>query len=491
MHYRTYLCAVNNMEGPHYNFPQLISFMPFETLQDYKNYFSRLKAFPIQINQTIQLLQQGVEEGRVFPRCSLSNIEKQLKGIIETPVEESPFFKPLKQLPSQLKPHEVDLLEVSKELISGMVYPAYKTLLDYFVSSYYPMAKDVIGVVQYYPDGAKFYETLLKFHTGTNLTAQEIFKIGNEEVNRIKKRMEEIVEKVGFKGSLADFISYLRSDKQFYFSTESELLNAYRVLCKRIDPKLGKLIGKLPRAQYGIKKVPQHNAPSCPAAYYMGPSATGDRPGIFYVNTFKLDTRPKYEMIALACHEAVPGHHLQISLTTELSGFPEWRTNIEDSHYYLAPGRESMFTGYIEGWGLYAESLAEDLNLFKGDDYGLFGRLSLEIWRACRLVVDTGIHAFGWTQEEAVQFMFKNTALSLHNIQTEVARYITWPGQACAYKIGELKIKELRSLATNELGDKWKIKEFHDLILAMGPCSLTLLETKTKQWIQSKINSSK
>eukprot|EP01124_Arcella_intermedia_P009009 TRINITY_DN157_c0_g1_i1.p1 TRINITY_DN157_c0_g1~~TRINITY_DN157_c0_g1_i1.p1 ORF type:complete len:445 (-),score=96.47 TRINITY_DN157_c0_g1_i1:551-1783(-) len=311
--YRMYMCMVNNVEGPHANFAQVISYMPFNTAKDYNNYFSRMALFPTQIDQIIQLLTQAIKEKRIFPSNTMQTVEKQIREILETPIELSPFLKPLKSFPTKLQHLQAEYMAKAQALLEQAIYPAYKKFLAFFVGEYYPSAHTEIALSKHFPEG-DVYDCLLRFHTGTDLTAQQIFQIGKDEVMRIRKRMEEVIEKVGFKGTLKEFIEYLRTEKQFYFQTEKELMDYYRVICKKIDPKLGKIIGKLPRAQYGIKKIPEQYAPSRNNAYYNGPSVTGDRPGIYYVNTYKLETRPKYEMIALgmqtSLHESSFSHLL-------------------------------------------------------------------------------------------------------------------------------------------------------------------------------------
>ncbi len=352
--------------------------------------------------------------------------------------------------------------------LDGGVNPAFRKLGRYLAETYIPRARSTIARTAL-PDGATWYAADVREHTTTALTPQQIHEIGLAEVRRIRAAMDQTIRATGFQGDLPAFQAFLRSDPRFYFTDAQQLLVAYRDLCKRIDPELSRLFGKLPRAQYGVRPFPDFSAPSQTSAEYTEGALGGKRPGYFVVNTYKLESRPKYEMEALALHEAVPGHHLQVALAQELDGVPDFRRNLD-------------VNAFIEGWGLYAESLGEELGFFR-DPYQKFGQLSFEMWRACRLVVDTGMHAMGWPRERAIEFMKANTALSEQNIVAEVDRYIAWPGQALSYKIGELKIKELRRLAEKELGARFDVREFHDAVLADGALPLDILESQIRVWI--------
>lgn len=320
------------------------------------------------------------------------------------------------------------------------------------------------------------------------MSAKEVHDLGQKEVKRIRSRMDEIIQEVGFQGSFKEFLDMLRTEKRFYFDTKEELLKGYKDLCaKVIEPKLNVYFKEMPKMPFEIIETPADAAPVAPAAYYLGPSEDGTRPGVFMVNTYKHHTRPKYEMVSLALHEAVPGHHLQTAFAMEQEEQPSFRRYVEDRRYYEVPARFAMHTAYMEGWGLYCEFLGEEMGLYQ-DPYDLFGRLSAEILRACRLVVDTGMHAFGWSRQQAVDFMVENTAMSFHNVNTEIDRYIIWPGQACAYKVGEIKIRELRRKAEQKLGDKFDIKDYHHVFLSAGPMGLDTLEEAVDEYIENTLN---
>lgn len=320
------------------------------------------------------------------------------------------------------------------------------------------------------------------------MSAEEVHDLGRKEVKRIRSRMDEIIKEVGFQGNFKEFLDMLRTEKRFYFDTKEHLLNGYKVLCaKVIKPKLNDYFKEMPKMTFEIIETPTDAAPVAPAAYYLGPSDDGTRPGVFMVNTYKHHTRPKYEMVSLALHEAVPGHHLQTAFAMEQEEQPSFRRYVEDRRYYEVPARFAMHTAYMEGWGLYCEFLGEEMGLYQ-DPYDLFGRLSTEILRACRLVVDTGMHAFGWSRQQAVDFMVENTAMSFHNVNTEIDRYIIWPGQACAYKVGEIKIRELRRKAEQKLGDKFDIKDYHQVFLSAGPMGLDTLEEAVDEYIENTMN---
>jgi uncharacterized protein (DUF885 family) len=325
------------------------------------------------------------------------------------------------------------------------------------------------------PDGKDWYTYLVRQYTTTNLTPDEIHNIGLSEVKRIRDEMTKLIASTGFQGTFDEFNDFIRTDSQFFFTTPEDLLAAYRDICKRTDPELIRLFGHLPRLPYGVKPVPAYAEKSQTTAYYEGGSLEAGRPGYFFANTYDLASRPKWEMVALSLHEAVPGHHLQISIAQELEDLPEFR-------------RRGWYTAYGEGWGLYSESLGEEMGLYD-DPYAKYGQLSYEMWRAIRLVVDVGMHYKGWSRQQAIDYFLANVGKAEHDIIVEVDRYIVWPGQALAYKIGELKIKELRAFAAKELGDSFDIRAFHDQILGSGPLPLNILEPQIKDWVsKQKLN---
>ncbi|MEM6829497.1 MAG: DUF885 domain-containing protein, partial [Bacteroidota bacterium] len=383
------------------------------------------------------------------------------------------FYQPIANLPESI---DVEggrsFQEGIRNIITRDVNPALLTFHDFLKDTYLPNARKTYGLNDL-PNGEAWYRERISFHTTTSLTAKEIHEIGKQEVARIHEEMEKVLEEVNFQGGVSDFNNFLKTDPQFYFTDPEELLAAYRDICKRIDPELPKLFGTLPVLPYGVKETPAYRSKSAPSAYYMPGSREAGRAGYFYANTYDLKSRPKYEMEALSLHEAVPGHHFQIAIAQELENQPEFKT------------ATFQFTAFSEGWGLYSESLGEELGLYT-DPYQRYGRLTAEVWRAIRLVVDTGIHAFGWSREEAIDYFKANSGIAEHDITVEVDRYIAWPGQALAYKIGELKILELRERAEEKLGNDFDIRAFHDVVLGSGPLPLNVLESNVEDWIANK-----
>jgi prolyl oligopeptidase len=357
----------------------------------------------------------------------------------------------------------------AERILVADVYPAYRDLLKYLEQTYLGEARETIGQSAM-PNGKKWYAYNARYHTTTDLTPKEIHEIGLAEVARIRGEMEKIIRDLGFDGSFTEFAEFLRTDPQFYFDTQEEFLAAYRAICKRADPELVRLFGRLPRLPYGVKPVPDYMDMSAPTAYYEPGSLAAGRPGAFFANTYDLATRPGWEMEVLSLHEAVPGHHLQIALAQELEG----------THDLL---KYNFYTAFVEGWGLYAESLGGEMGFYQSP-YSKFGRLTYEIWRAIRLVVDTGIHALGWSREQAIDFFKQNAPKTEHDIVVEVDRYIVWPGQALAYKIGELKIQELREHAQRRLGSTFDVRSFHDQVLLRGAMPLDVLEQRIHDWVE-------
>lgn len=469
----SHLEAVHQRSGLHLFLPRFHERVPLRTRQHYEDYLARLKSIPAVIAGVTELLNEGLRQGRTPPRLVLEAVPQQIATLVNTPVEEFPLYQPFLNFPSTFAEQDQNnLRQQGWSILKNEVLPAFERFAKFYKDAYIPKAKTQIGAAQRYPDGETFYAFRIRRFTTTDLTAKEIHEIGLKEVERIKTRMLEIIKETNFNGGFNDFTEFLRSYPQFYYSKPEDLLSGYRDICKRMDAELPKLFGKLPRAPYGVREIPAHEAPQATTAYYNQPTADGTQPGWFYANTYDLKSRPKYEMEALAFHEAVPGHHLQIALQMELEDVPKYRT-------------QASYTAFVEGWGLYAESLGKEVG-FYADPYSEFGFLSYEMWRALRLVVDTGIHAFGWSREQAIEYMLANSALTRTNVENEVDRYIAWPGQALAYKIGQMKIRELRTRAETELGEKFDVRAFHDRVLGAGAIPLDILERRIDEWIAAQ-----
>ena len=437
------------------------------------NYLKLLKAIPDYINQQKVLIKKGLDAGMGQPLVIFKGYESSYNLHITDSAEENFYYSPFLKLPSQLSKKDKDSLQLAaRDVVSNEVIPAFKSVKEFFETTYYPSTRKTIGVSQT-PNGSDYYQSRIDFYTTqTNESAESIHEKGLQEVSRIKKEMKLIVKGLGYKGSLKSFIKFLRTDPQFYPKTADELLKHARNIAKKLDEQLPRFFKTLPRKPYGVAPVPDAIAPKYTAGRYIGTSAESTDPGYYWVNTYNLPSRPLYLIPSLTAHEAVPGHHLQGSLNNELpETIPKFRRNL-----YLS--------AYGEGWGLYTEFLAEEMGIYS-TAYEKFGKFTYEMWRACRLVVDTGIHAFGWTRDEAVSFMEENTSLSIHEINTEIDRYISWPGQALAYKTGEMKIRELRSKAERELGDLFDIRQFHEVILEIGTVTLPILEERVNKYIIS------
>jgi uncharacterized protein (DUF885 family) len=433
-------------------------------------------AIPITlVDQNIALMRTGIEEGRVPPRVVMERIPQQIAAQLVDQPERSPFFRPFTRYPDGVPETARERLTAAvRTAIADTVIPAYRRLAAFFNDEYLPATRTTVGAWDL-PDGRDFYAHRARFFTTTDLTPEEIHEIGVSEVARIRAEMDAIIEQVGFRGSFNDFLEYLRTDPKFYYETGEELLRSYEAIAKRIDPLMVEVFGKLPRMPYGIRPIPMDIAPHTTTAYYSRPAADGTRAGFHYVNIYRPEVRPKYEMMALSLHEAVPGHHLQIALAQELGDLPNFR-------------RFGGFTAFTEGWGLYAEFLGEELGLYE-DPYDKFGQLTYEMWRAVRLVVDTGMHHKGWSRDRAIEFFMENAAKTEQDIVNEIDRYISWPGQALAYKIGELKIKELRARAHERLGDRFDVRAFHDAVLENGAIPLDVLERHIDAWIEGQASA--
>ena len=458
------LLAITQLAGPQY-LSSTLDIMPARTARDYQDIVARLDAVPQRMAQVEARLRRGVETGVVSPRVVLRDVAAQLDA--QTPEDplQAPLLKAFAKLPEGISEEaRTDAVRIYREKI----VPAYRKLREYFVSAYLPHARETVALSAL-PEGVDWYLERVRRETTTSLTPHEIHQLGLSEVKRIRGEMEKVLARVGFKGTLADFATFLRTDARFYFTDARELVREYRDIAKRIDPELTRLFGKLPRLPYGVVEIPAFSAPSQTTAYYRQGSPEAHRPGSYFVNTYKLDTRPKWEMEALTLHESVPGHHLQIAISQELTSVPEFR-------------KTSRYVAFVEGWGLYAESLGPDLGMYQ-DPYSQFGQLTYEMWRAIRLVVDTGMHALGWSRDQAIDYFRQNSAKTEHDIVVEIDRYIVMPGQALAYKIGELKLKELRALASKELGAKFDVRTFHDAVLGSGALPLDVLEENVRAFI--------
>lgn len=447
--------------------------IPLKKVKDYEDWVARLKSFPAYTEQTIALMREGIKQKVLQPQVVMRRVPAQIKKQIVDNPEQSPFFNPLKKFPTDISTEDQKRLQTAaKTAIADCVIPAYRDFLKFFEAEYLPACYPQVGAWQL-PRGDEFYALRCRHFTTTKLTPDEIHNIGLAEVARIRKEMEAIQREVKFEGSFHQFLEHLRTDKLQYYETPEELMAGYLALCKKIDPQLTKLFKKLPRIPYGLEPIPQQIAPDTTTAYYRPPSADGLRAGTYFVNLYRVEMRPKYEMEALSLHEAVPGHHLQIALATEMENVPQFR-------------KFGGFTAFVEGWALYSERLGSDLGCYQ-DPYSRFGQLTYEMWRAVRLVVDTGMHSKRWTREQAIEFFQQNTAKSELDIANEVDRYIAWPGQALAYKIGELKIRELRARAEKKLGNKFDIREFHDVVLRQGAVPLDLLEKLVDEWLATAV----
>ncbi len=460
--------------GFHTEFNRLYLSVPFKSVKHYQDYIARLKALPRYFEQNIQNMNNGIERGFTMPKVVLNGFTDIIKSVYEMPIEKSEFFKPFAPVKLKMSKQESNALTAeAKKVIGEEVYPAYQKLKDYFDKIYIPKARESLGSYEL-PNGKNYYHSQIGFYTTLNLTADEIHQIGLKEVARIRAEMEEVIKAVGHKGSFKSFLKFLRESPQFYAKTPEELIKEASYIAKKMDGKLPKLFSHLPRQPYTVEPVPATIAPKYTTGRYSGAPLDSDRPGEYWVNTYALDKRPLYVLEALTLHEAVPGHHLQIALSKELKNLPKFRQG-------------SYISAFGEGWGLYSERLGLEVGFYQ-DHYSNFGRLSYEMWRAARLVIDTGIHAKGWSRAQAIKLLEENSALSKHNIRTEVDRYISWPGQALAYKLGEIKILELRAKAEKALGARFDIRRFHDAILAEGSVPLNVLALQVDKFIAAELN---
>ena len=470
--FKPYLYAVRTTDGPQL-LPELAEIHPFQTVKDYDNWISRINSSGMYIDQWIALLGQGLTEHRTQPRVTIAKVLEQIKPQLVTDPEASGFYAPFKKMPASFDAATKDRLTAAAiAAVQAVAVPAFQRFDKFFREVYLPGSRDTIGIYDT-PDGELYYKNRMKYYTTIdNPDAARIHNIGLEEVKRIRAEMEKTLEGINFLGTLDQFLSFIRNDPRFYFKTPEELFAAYEKTARAIEPQLPKLFGRLPKTTFGIRPIPAASAPTTTTAYYQPPSLDGSRPGNYYVNLYKPETRPTWEVEALTAHESVPGHHLQIALAYELTGLPEFRRN-------------ANYTAFIEGWALYAESLGYDLGLYK-DDFSKIGQLNYDMWRAVRLVVDTGMHQFKWTRDQAIYYFQQNTGKNRQDIENEVDRYISWPGQALAYKLGQLRIQALRAEAEKALGARFDIRAFHDQLLGMGPLPLSVLDVEMRAWIAAQ-----
>lgn len=465
-----YLNPILSDTGFHSDLPYIVR--PLTNYQQVKDYLNMLNAIPEFVNENLVNLREGLAKGISQPLVIFKGYESTYNDNIVDNYEDSFYYSPFKSLPTDLTAAQKDsVLTAARAAIETNVTPQFKRIKNFFETEYLPKTRTTLGASEM-PNGDAFYQNRINFYTtSTQYTADDIHQIGLKEVARIKAEMEKIIKDLNFKGSFADFLQFLRTDKQFYAKTPRELLMIARDIAKRIDAQLPRYFKTLPRKPYGVAPVPDAIAPKYTSGRYIGTTKESTDPGYYWVNTYDLPSRTLYTLPSLTAHEAVPGHHLQGSLNNELGdSIPQFRKDL-----YLS--------AYGEGWGLYSEYLADEMGIYT-TPYEKFGKLTYEMWRACRLVVDTGIHAKGWTRQQVVDYMAANTALSMHEINTETDRYISWPGQALSYKIGELKIRELRQKAEQELGSKFDIRDFHDVILGQGTVTLKIMEELVNNYIQ-------
>jgi uncharacterized protein (DUF885 family) len=464
---------MNQMGGPQQNVTRLLAMMPNSRSGDLENQIARMEALPAYVDQSIELMRKGLAAGVTPPKITLRDVPQQIRNQLVDDASQSPMLTGFADIPATVDPLQADTLRKRAETVyRKQVVPAYERLLEFVETEYLPGARASIAARDL-PNGADWYRHNVAVRTTTDLSPQEIHEIGLSEVKRIRAEMDQVIESTGFTGSFEEFLHFLRTDPRFYHSSAEELMREYRDIAKRADPELTRVFGHLPRTPYGVIEVPAYAAKSTTTAYYQPGSLKAGRPGYYFANTYALETRPRWEMEALSLHEAVPGHHLQIAIQQELENVPWFRQN-------------PSYTAFSEGWGLYSESLGKEMGFYK-DPYSRFGQLTYEMWRAIRLVVDTGMHYLGWSRQQAIDFFKENAGKSEHDIVVEIDRYIVWPAQALAYKLGELKIKELRAYAEESLGDEFDIRAFHDEVLGRGAVPLSVLDANIRAWVEQQL----
>jgi uncharacterized protein (DUF885 family) len=466
---KSYLIPFNSDWGFYMAWGMLPDQTEFEKPQDYKNYLARLQQIGVVMDEYIELMRTGVEVGFTQPRVILAGRDEPIKAQLVESAKESPFYAPFESLSESMSSGDrVEILSAAEQVIDNDVIPAYQRLFDFFHQEYMPGARETLGAHQL-PGGERFYQAQIMKYATVDMTPQEIHDLGLSEVTRIRSEMDAIIEEVNFDGDFAAFLEFLRTDPQFYAKTPKELLAFASYYAKKVDGRMPSMFGHLPRQPYGVAPVPAELAPFYTGGRYSGAPLEARRGGYYWVNTYALESRTLYTIPALTLHEGAPGHHTQLALAAELDGQPDFRRN-------------DYISAYGEGWGLYAEKLGVEMDIYE-TPYEHFGRLTYEMWRACRLVIDTGVHAMGWTREQALDYLASNTALSIHEITTEIDRYISWPGQALSYKLGEYTIWQLRREAEETLGENFDIREFHDFVLGLGSVTLEILKDEVHGWI--------
>lgn len=470
--YKTFLMPFSHRGGIQLQH-ETISIVPLRNKQHYLDWIERISKIDVLVDAAIEKAKLGISEEIVPPRFLMQKVFKQIKLQAFVEPKDSPFYRAFLEIDSSIE--RVDIDEIQQEALNVIklkVIPAYVKLHRFFKDEYLPACRTSIGIKEI-NNGKEYYEFLARKFTTTNLSPKEIHEIGLSEVARIRDEMDTIINDVKWEGTFKSFLDDLRTNPKFYYETSEELFESYLATSKRIDPELVKLFKVLPSMPYGLKPIPMESAPDTTTAYYQRPAADGSRAGYYYVNLYRPEVRPKYEIEVLSVHEAMPGHHLQIALAMELD-LPNFR-------------KYGGITAFVEGWGLYSERLGYDLGLYK-DPYSKFGQLTYDMWRAIRLVVDTGMHYFDWTRQDAINYFLENSAKTKQDVMNEVDRYINWPGQALAYKIGQLKILELRAKAESEFGEDFDIKDFHHEVLKRGALPLDILEEYINQWIEKESN---
>ena len=467
--FKPWVFAPRTFDGPQL-LAQTAEFAPFNTVKDYDNWIARINTTGVYVDQWIVLLTQGATEKLTQPRVTINKVLDQLKGPLTADPEANPFYAPFRKMPASIPAAEqARLTAAGKAAVQVVAVPAFQRLDKFFREVYLPASRDTVGIYDT-PGGEQYYRNRIRYFTTVeNLDAARIHNLGLEEVKRIRAEMEKTLEGINFLGSLEQFLGFMRTDPRFFYKTPQELMAAYEKTARSIEPQLPKLFGRLPKTPFGIRAIPDATAPTTTTAYYQPPSLDGSRQGYYYVNLYKPESRPIWEIDALTAHEAVPGHHLQIALSYEMTGMPKFRRNAD-------------YTAFVEGWALYSEKLGYELGLYQ-DDFQKMGQLNYDMWRAVRLVVDTGMHSFKWSRDQAIYYFRQNTGKSDQDINNEIDRYISWPGQALAYKVGQLRIQALRAEAEKALGDRFEVRAFHDKLLGSGALPLSVLEAEMRAWI--------